>query len=1256
MNRSLGWGAAAVIAIAAIFGVSRQGGDSGAPAIGRQVASPVDGAQGKSQKGKEQKSKLDDYPGCGRIEDALRTFFLIPDNDRSGRVDDQAPDECFPDQPNFSKSRAGDWKMAGGAHYMIALLPDPIHTHLAGTFDQLTESIEHAAQKEKFTYDSSWLPWSDPDPPRMFLDEDLKAKRLREDKEEQPGILLFRDATLPSGDYRSALIVFVVGEEATAGVNKTQFQNAVAWIQCLTNLKNKSAQLDRLTVLGPYSSGSFDSLAQLLAGDGPLVGSVKSLRIASGTSSDEKSIEKFQKTMGGRLEAQKVVTFRENTTLEMQRYLRLLSIEKYDLNHVAVVSEDETSFGLLGQLPPNSQSGCTTDTTACAPGLVLKYPRDISGLRGAYQKQGLLSAQTNRPDYANRQRFLPEDLSESGEEADDTVKTYSGGQTDLSGEGELLQIVLQLQQKQIEYVLLVSSNTLDQIFLSRFLRSAYPSARVVILGANQSLFRGESASESRGVLALTPYPLSPVVQAWTTPDDTLERDIFTTDLAQGVYYATRYLLEATPAAGNADGKSPLPGYAAPRWIEQDSGTCVPPTWLAVISAGKPWPVAVLDDRTLRQLPTHKIWPTTPKTCAPEGPDPHSLLESPQWLLCGTDADPTKIGIGDGKLKLPLEFWLAVAACALWMLVHGLLRLSASVVLWPRCRAFYAPAKSGLQALFLNLAWACIGVAALALFWFARYADLVARRARAPLSLLVAIALICAAFPIADWLLPKRNRTRNIKERDYPKGIKGAACAFVSPVVLLAFLLSFWRLLPGYNEAGTIPEQWRAVNVFCGVSPAVPLVLLALGAYFWCIKNLHCLALFNRDKPRLPSECELWIDSHKYECRDPDAALPAERSQMLKMFAAEAYETVRLWSVRLDRFSAYLFPVTVLVLLVAGHGLDLRLRNLGPRSYGDLFGFGLLVFLALMLTQSVQLLALWQSLHELLGFLDRVRLRRTMQRIGSFDWKSVWTMGGAVLDSRYQMLSRQLETLRHLKCAWKDPDAWAPGISYRDEVRGAMDGLDGIARCIYGPWYAKNYKELGLIDLKNVERAQRSIAALTGALFIHVLLPAWAAETDSLILGPGKANPGNDHGRPTEMVKLSKSLLVRTAEEFVCLNYLAFIQNAAGRLRNLVIGLAWLFLAATIASVSYPFDPRPMLSVVFSVAFVLLAGAVIFVYAQAHRDATLSHITNTNPGELGEDFYLKVLQFGIGPAIGLISVLFPSLANLLFSWIQQSPIK
>jgi hypothetical protein len=87
--------------------------------------------------------------------------------------------------------------------------------------------------------------------------------------------------------------------------------------------------------------------------------------------------------------------------------------------------------------------------------------------------------------------------------------------------------------------------------------------------------------------------------------------------------------------------------------------------------------------------------------------------------------------------------------------------------------------------------------------------------------------------------------------------------------------------------------------------------------------------------------------------------------------------------------------------------------------------------------------------------------------------------------------------------------------------------------------------------------------------------------------------------------------------------------------------------------SYPFDPLPRLGGAFLVFFVIAGGVVVIVYAQMNRDATLSHITNTNPGELGSQFWLQLITFGIGPLLGLLTTLFPSITDFVTSWLQPN---
>ena len=98
-------------------------------------------------------------------------------------------------------------------------------------------------------------------------------------------------------------------------------------------------------------------------------------------------------------------------------------------------------------------------------------------------------------------------------------------------------------------------------------------------------------------------------------------------------------------------------------------------------------------------------------------------------------------------------------------------------------------------------------------------------------------------------------------------------------------------------------------------------------------------------------------------------------------------------------------------------------------------------------------------------------------------------------------------------------------------------------------------------------------------------------------------------------------------------------------------MLFLFVATTLSVACYPFDPRPALSGMFLGVFVVIAAIVSFVYAEMHRDATLSHITNTNPGELGIDFWVKVITFGVWPVLGLLTALFPQITTFVTSWLQ-----
>jgi hypothetical protein len=185
--------------------------------------------------------------------------------------------------------------------------------------------------------------------------------------------------------------------------------------------------------------------------------------------------------------------------------------------------------------------------------------------------------------------------------------------------------------------------------------------------------------------------------------------------------------------------------------------------------------------------------------------------------------------------------------------------------------------------------------------------------------------------------------------------------------------------------------------------------------------------------------------------------------------------------------------------------------------------------------------------------------------------------------------------------------------------------------------------------------QEELASTAGLVMKNVLLPAWQKEKHSLIFNASR-DEVKVGGQGDAEVAIPTGKLpphVRAAEEFFVLPYLAFVQNIFGRIQTIVLGSLWLFVCTTLAVSSYPFAPLNVLGGLFLTVFLLVGGLTVLVYSQMSRDATLSHITNTRPGELGWDFWMRLVGFGVGPLIGLLTTLFPSITDFVFSWLQPS---
>src|SRR5262249_49051284 len=269
--------------------------------------------------------------------------------------------------------------------------------------------------------------------------------------------------------YREGLVVFVVGEDATQGIHRDQFRNALSWIDALRH--NVDPKQRRIGVLGPTFSGSLPSITQLMS-DGqvkdwmnlpklpagvpaptaPINANDSRFAIYSGSVSSKGAAEAFQATVGSDV---KFYSFVQNDDEILRRFCTHMKAEQPRLRdwQMAMISEDETAYGGTGvskaakpadyhitqAFPPIDDS--------CEHIQRLYYPRDISALREAYQSKSLFDVGAPGQAGDAKQRNLPTDLADPSGKVHDSIRSYGGNQTPQAQEAFLLNLAAVLREE-----------------------------------------------------------------------------------------------------------------------------------------------------------------------------------------------------------------------------------------------------------------------------------------------------------------------------------------------------------------------------------------------------------------------------------------------------------------------------------------------------------------------------------------------------------------------------------------------------------------------------------------------------------------------------------------------------------------------------------------------------------------------------------------------------------------------------------------
>jgi hypothetical protein len=1272
-------GTVAFLAIAAVVGVTLQ--------FGSKQSTTGQAGRGASLRRPSQGSKNPTSPelrpGCQSIGQQLQDFL-----DAKGPI---APKECYGLDPTLWKEIPKDIaERTSKLKFVIATLPDPLHTHQAILFDQFTAAIQDAAQDEQYDFDSSWLPWDDGSESYALLADQEKADSQREARERQPGILLFQNAR-GSKEDDGGLVVFVVAEDATHGIHKDQFRNALAWVHALVPENTER----RHAILGPTFSGSLPSLTQLLSEQKESY--PNPIDIYSGSVSSYTAANNFKNSNASTVAFH---SFVQNDDVILDRFCDYMKWQKSNFEKLAILSEDETAYGSSG----------VKELTCSNSALRLYYPKDISALRSAYQTKSIFDLGVSSPPPDSQRRSLPTDLADPAGRAHDSIRSYGSNQTPLVQEAFLLEVVAALRDLHAQYILLRGSNVLDQLFLANFLRSMYPSGRIVILSSDLLFIRERGATGLNGTVTLTTYPLFPLTRDWTEdPNHSAADRGFSSDTSEGTYIAFRVLLSSKSLNGGTVNKnrcylggdasghifvppvacskeptpdySPIPDYSPPYWVApvdcDKTEACNysgPATWLTVIGINRFWPIASLTSSP-QELEKNK---TATKSClgtANSNDQPEASAGSQTPVATDAPDEPGR------RLEMPPGMKVFFAVLIAFSCFHAWCCWRGSYTAKPNFLAHFASAGDGRHTVLVFSGSSLLAFIATVAAWGCGAFSLHAYSFAHPGFALAGVLIVCLIAWISIigriatvWRLRiarQNERLSAVRQKDRlsggPQKVRTSAARkrwieiirlrrrtqiLRASLIFLAVLAFFGlhvliaeHLLDKTDRALT---YWRAMHLSSSVSPIVPLIALLVGLYLWFWFALHGLALFGSDRPRLPLLRDLKIKIKNGEQAE------IERD-FLRMFSQEdAAEKIEKAGMPLaPKTMDITVALFVLFLLATAAFADgVFLRGLGARCSVVILMLWLLACISLQAAEAWRLCELWQELRSLLTFLDRLPLRRTLAMMRGISWSNVWKMGGNVLEVRYKVISRQLESMNHsiasLGNVKKDPNK---DKAERQAAQDCLTDLEAMrARGIdFADWYSTAYTDPNAGDLTAFATFQQSLAKATGTLLTHLLIPAWRKETESLTLAPAAEKEAPSPSTPPQ----ANEEHVRNAEEFVCLTYLGFIQNILGRLRTLAMTIMVLFFATTIALSTYPFDPRQILNAILIALFLLLGIAVVKVYAEMHRDATLSYITNTRPGALDPEFWFKVLAGGFAPLAALLTRIFPGISDFIFSWIQPS---
>jgi hypothetical protein len=920
-------------------------------------ASEISGVSGSA---KTAKTKSKKWPEEGPWK-ASRQYFagLQPEEQcpaLSGDTGLEQTPQKFGDSQFINEERSKLWCIPEKASVraMIAIVPDPVHSHLLLAFDRSVEALQLSAEAMHYLQDRYWLPWQPQTP-------GAPQEPQGGDKSKQPGLLLFRmngPAAQPSNGKSTkpaVLYVFLVAETSTAGIHGTQFSNAVQYVQ---QVCKKSADYagctngNNISILGPTFSGSLASLRALTQSQNSLQFTAYSGTASSicaihdqGLFKQSALIEDFSPDClkqnippAPNLDFRSMVGDEETAVQKFLATLKdrdAIQCGKGNAAQVAILSEADTTYGGAAGIAEATK----TDENTRGPAhdecfyTHFRYPREISSLRNAAASSEP-PAVTKQSNSSDDPAYLPFTLADQQPNSGDEPPDFSWTQGPLSKEAVLMKFAAELRRGHYKYVGLIGTNVVDVLFLAKFLRSACPDVRLFIFDADLLFERDTDNAPYIGMLSISTYPLIGRDLSWIRTQQAPPRLPFADQFEQGLYNAAVLAMKKALAAQQ---NPPLMEVGADKF---DPATGILPVWVTIAGTGGYWPVQMIAaqrvDKTKAEIPFiarmdsedfSPAWWTLTLLLAAMG-----IFQA--WMFF--TIKPTAMLLREFSMQNAAPdqrfFFLNVLSIAL--------ALALATLITPAM-------KFGCNA--GSYVWWAVAVGALAI-----------------------LALVCACAYLA--------RLKTISG-------KSKICSATAWLGALLAGMVWFRLHTDDPTHYGFFFGYRAANLATGVSPLTPVFLLLVAIYTWGMFEIWRLRFDDKVRPRL----------------NVAEGCPGNKEE--KQIACSV-----------NRF--WLDPNYVVVFFLASLAWVLALHPSHPfhliekLSFGRLYEVVFCIVVALMLSSGLRLNQTWTYLHHLLLELERSPIGPSFSRLKGTNWSPVWGAGGQQVE--WTNIAKSFAVLEQIK--------------------------------------------------------------------------------------------------------------------------------------------------------------------------------------------------------------------------------------------------